>query len=230
MPTTSSPDVECVSLLLDRGVRCLGTDGPSMGAAHGGAPVHVAGLGGGMVFAESLANLAAVPDGAFFRFLPLKIARSSGGPGQRGRGRAPAADIVAATDDTLMVTNALHLRPGTRWRGRRTVLIGDAAHAASPATGQGASMALEDAVVLAKALRDADSPAAALARYERHRRPRVEHNMAVSAQLTANSTAGPAPSADGNQAQPPREHRRPPSQVDEDLIRLLDWRTPLPDA
>ncbi|WP_318552153.1 FAD-dependent monooxygenase [Kitasatospora fiedleri] len=51
------------------------------------------------------------------------------------------------------------------------MLIGDAAHAASPATGQGASMALEDALVLAKALRDAPTTEAALARYEHHRRP-----------------------------------------------------------
>lgn len=139
--------------------------------------------------------------------------------------RTPAADIVAATSDRLMVTNALHLSPGTRWHGRRTVLIGDAAHAASPATGQGASMALEDAVVLAKALRDAETPAAALDSYERHRRPRVELNIATSAQLTASRNTDRPPGTDGPQR---RDSERPAPRVDEELLRLLDWDTPLP--
>lgn len=78
-----APSVECIELLLDRGVRCIGTDSPSIGPAEGGAPVHVAGLGGGMVFIEALANLSEVPPaGAWFQFLPIKIARSSGGPGR----------------------------------------------------------------------------------------------------------------------------------------------------
>jgi 2-polyprenyl-6-methoxyphenol hydroxylase-like FAD-dependent oxidoreductase len=34
------------------------------------------------------------------------------------------------------------------------IVIGDAAHATSPSSGQGASMAIEDAVVLAKCVRD----------------------------------------------------------------------------
>jgi 2-polyprenyl-6-methoxyphenol hydroxylase-like FAD-dependent oxidoreductase len=141
--------------------------------------------------------------------------------------RTPTAEIVAATDDALMVTNALHLTPGARWHGRRAVLIGDAAHAASPATGQGASMALEDAVVLAKALRDAPTPGAALARYELHRRPRAERNMAVSARLTASRAADGARPAG---ADAPRDSERPASHVDEDLLRLLAWDAPLPDA
>lgn len=136
--------------------------------------------------------------------------------------RTPAADIVAATDDRLLVTNALHLAPGARWHGRRTVLVGDAAHAASPATGQGASMALEDAVVLAKALRDAETPAAALDCYELHRRPRVERNITASARLTSSRTDSPGPQA--------RDSERPASRVDEELLRLLDWDTPLPGS
>ncbi|MFK0192938.1 FAD-dependent monooxygenase [Kitasatospora sp. NPDC090308] len=134
--------------------------------------------------------------------------------------RTPCADIVAATGDDLMVTDALHLPPGGRWRSRRAVLIGDAAHAASPATGQGASMALEDALVLAKALRDTPTTEAALARYEHHRRPRAEQNTAASARLTA-----ARPSED---TRPPGDTRRPTdSRPDEALLRLLDWDTPL---
>jgi 2-polyprenyl-6-methoxyphenol hydroxylase-like FAD-dependent oxidoreductase len=43
-------------------------------------------------------------------------------------------------------------RPG--WGSSRALLIGDAAHAMTPNLGQGASMAIEDAVVLARRLRD----------------------------------------------------------------------------
>ncbi|MEU3495688.1 FAD-dependent monooxygenase [Kitasatospora cineracea] len=134
--------------------------------------------------------------------------------------RTPCADIVAGTGDDLMVTDALHLPPGGRWRGRRTVLIGDAAHAASPATGQGASMALEDALVLAKALRDTPALDAALARYEHHRRPRAEQNTAASARLTA---ARPAEDTRGGAD----TRRAADGGSDEALLRLLDWNTPL---
>ncbi|MEX1654100.1 NAD(P)/FAD-dependent oxidoreductase [Streptomyces pseudovenezuelae] len=119
----------------------------------------------------------------------------------------PAADLVAATGEELMVTNATEIPTGTPWRSGRILLIGDAAHAASPATGQGASMALEDAVVLAKSLRDAPHPDAALTLYETLRRPRVEHNITVSGNI---SRGTPTPSAAAR-----------PS--DEDLARLLEW-------
>ena len=58
-----------------------------------------------------------------------------------------------------------------RWHHGRACLIGDAAHAVGP---QGASLALEDAFVLAKCLRDLPDPAAAFATFERLRRGRVE--------------------------------------------------------
>lgn len=120
----------------------------------------------------------------------------------------PAADIVAATADDVLVTNASEIPPGTPWRTARTVLLGDAAHAASPATGQGASMALEDAVVLAKSLRDSPDTGSGLALYEALRRPRVEHNTVASGNLSRGGRGATVPR--------PRE---------EDLPRLLDWDT-----
>ncbi|MFJ8630420.1 FAD-dependent oxidoreductase [Streptomyces sp. NPDC093568] len=130
----------------------------------------------------------------------------------------PAADLVAATPDDLMVTNATELPAGTPWRSGRTLLIGDAAHAASPATGQGASMALEDAVVLAKSLRDAPDTDTALALYERLRRPRVEHNIAVSGNISRgiHTPSGPGPRGAG-----PHRHG------DDELMGQLDWNTGL---
>jgi FAD-dependent urate hydroxylase len=71
------------------------------------------------------------------------------------------------------------------------VLIGDAAHATSPSSGQGTSMAFEDAVVLARCLRDASTPEAAFVAYEEARRARVERVVAYSRRLGGTKTAGP---------------------------------------
>jgi 2-polyprenyl-6-methoxyphenol hydroxylase-like FAD-dependent oxidoreductase len=85
--------------------------------------------------------------------------------------------------DRVLVTNAYDLANVRVWHRDRAVIIGDAAHAASPATGQGASMALEDAVALAEAVRDADGIDAALVAYEERRREPVEANTAASARM-----------------------------------------------
>src|SRR5262245_34944466 len=59
------------------------------------------------------------------------------------------------------------------------MLIGDAAHAVSPNAGQGASQALEDAMMLAKLLRDcACDYRQAFVLFERERKPRVERVVA----------------------------------------------------
>lgn len=138
----------------------------------------------------------------------------------------PAADIVAATGDRLMTTNAHDLPAVTRWHTRRMLIIGDAAHAASPATGQGASMAMEDAVVLAKAVRDADTMETALGAYEKLRRSRTDENIAASARMTGART--PRAQA-GSGRDEPRQGPRPSAiREDQDLMRLLDWNARLP--
>nr|WP_249159555.1 FAD-dependent monooxygenase [Bradyrhizobium tropiciagri] len=65
-----------------------------------------------------------------------------------------------------------------RWNEGAVALLGDAAHAMLPFAAQGAGMAIEDAAVLAKALRDSRGEdgsgiASALQRYAEMRRPRV---------------------------------------------------------
>jgi 2-polyprenyl-6-methoxyphenol hydroxylase-like FAD-dependent oxidoreductase len=60
------------------------------------------------------------------------------------------------------------------WHKGHVVLVGDAIHAVSPTAGQGASLAMEDAIVLAQCLRDIQDGEQAFATYEGLRRERVE--------------------------------------------------------
>ncbi len=69
-----------------------------------------------------------------------------------------------------------------RWFTDRVVLMGDAAHAVTPHSGQGASMALEDALVLAACIGAEASPRAAFRRFESLRRRRVEAAVALGRQ------------------------------------------------
>jgi 2-polyprenyl-6-methoxyphenol hydroxylase-like FAD-dependent oxidoreductase len=61
-----------------------------------------------------------------------------------------------------------------QWFTNRIVLTGDAAHAVTPHSGQGASMAIEDALVLAACIQAEASPITAFRRFESLRRKRVE--------------------------------------------------------
>jgi 2-polyprenyl-6-methoxyphenol hydroxylase-like FAD-dependent oxidoreductase len=105
----------------------------------------------------------------------------------------PMLDIIRATPDIISGWNTYDFPRVPVWRNDRMVIIGDAAHATSPSSGQGASQAIEDAVVLAKCLRDIADPGEAFAAYEKLRRERVEK---VVAQGRRNGT-GKAPGAFG---------------------------------
>jgi 2-polyprenyl-6-methoxyphenol hydroxylase-like FAD-dependent oxidoreductase len=65
------------------------------------------------------------------------------------------------------------------WSSGRVVLAGDAAHCASPFTGQGTSLALIGALVLAHAVRRQPSLNEAFAAYEQRMRPFVALNQAL---------------------------------------------------
>jgi 2-polyprenyl-6-methoxyphenol hydroxylase-like FAD-dependent oxidoreductase len=74
-----------------------------------------------------------------------------------------------------------------RWSKGRFVLIGDAAHASSPMMGQGGSMAMEDALVLAQLLHSTDDWQRALEMFAIRRRARVNlvqaHSRAIGNML-----------------------------------------------
>lgn len=74
----------------------------------------------------------------------------------------------------------LDREPFERWQDGAMVLIGDAAHPMTPYMAQGAAMAMEDGVMLARALAETDDPAGALARFERTRMARASEVQAVS--------------------------------------------------
>ncbi|MEW2356456.1 NAD(P)/FAD-dependent oxidoreductase [Spirillospora sp. NPDC029432] len=105
----------------------------------------------------------------------------------------PGGALAAGTGaDTLQVVGALHIMPPVpRWHRGRMVLVGDAVHAPSNSTGQGASLAAESAIELARCLRDLPGPAPAFAAYERLRRSRVERIAARGARINTAKTPGP---------------------------------------
>jgi salicylate hydroxylase len=79
-------------------------------------------------------------------------------------------EIIQATPDAAIFKWGLIARkPLTHWSIGRATLLGDAAHAMLPFLGQGAGTAIEDAIVLARALAASTDHTAALARYEKAR-------------------------------------------------------------
>ena len=102
-------------------------------------------------------------------------------PGDIGELRAAYADfnpearrLLDACDS--VTKSALHVRdPLPRWSTGRVTLLGDAAHPMTPFMAQGACQAIEDAIVLARALEAADGAGVpdALQRYEAARKERT---------------------------------------------------------
>jgi FAD-dependent urate hydroxylase len=102
----------------------------------------------------------------------------------------PALMLVEATP-VLEAYPIYDMPTVARWHRGGLVLLGDAAHATSPASGQGAAMALEDALELAKSLRDHGDLEHAFFAYEQLRRPRVERVVRYSARVGNSKLPGP---------------------------------------
>jgi 2-polyprenyl-6-methoxyphenol hydroxylase-like FAD-dependent oxidoreductase len=107
--------------------------------------------------------------------------------------RIPAVEILGHVDPAeLVMTGAMEDLPTVpRWSNGRIVLVGDSAHATSPSSGQGASIAVESAIQLARCLRDLPTVADAFASYENLRRDRVERIIAAGARTNTDKAAGP---------------------------------------
>ncbi len=107
-------------------------------------------------------------------------------------GAEAQATAVLRSAAAVRTVNLGHvLKPLTRRHGDRIVLIGDAAHPAG--AGQGASIAMEDAVVLARHLAVAGTGAipGALAAFDRERQPRAGKLAKMETSNRDAKTAGP---------------------------------------
>jgi len=97
--------------------------------------------------------------------------------------------IVARLRDLVTDPRAVVYRPmetilvPTPWHRGRVVLIGDAAHSGTPHLAEGAAMAIEDAVLLAKILGPALELDAALSEFATRRMPRCQLVMETGLKL-----------------------------------------------
>ncbi|SDL45417.1 2-polyprenyl-6-methoxyphenol hydroxylase [Glycomyces sambucus] len=101
----------------------------------------------------------------------------------------PGGALLRSTGP-VQAHGALYLMPKVpTWHRGRLVLVGDSVHAPSNSSGQGASLAIESAIELARCLRDLPV-AEALPAYERLRRSRVESVAAQAAKANAVKAPG----------------------------------------
>ncbi|MFP3913765.1 MAG: FAD-dependent oxidoreductase [Actinomycetota bacterium] len=103
----------------------------------------------------------------------------------------PATELIEAGDLELYADNTHDLGHVPTWHRGPMVIIGDAAHAPSPSSGQGASLAMEDGIVLARALGAGPSVSEAFTRFEELRRDRVEKVVAWGAKTSNQKAPGP---------------------------------------
>jgi FAD-dependent urate hydroxylase len=140
----------------------------------------------------------------------------------------PAAQLVQATGPTdIMPASPIHaLTHLPAWHRGRMIVIGDAACAPTPSSGQGASLAVEDAVVLAKCLRDLPYEQA-FGAYERLRRARVERIAKVAARVNSSKAAGPVARVVRDAVLPVLMRLTANSkQVTQQYRYHIDWDTP----
>lgn len=84
------------------------------------------------------------------------------------------SDIIDKSQTPIIGYPIYDLATIPQWQKGPVCLIGDAAHAPSPSAGQGASMALEDSLVMAQCLRDITGTKAALTKFVELRKDRAE--------------------------------------------------------
>ncbi len=101
-----------------------------------------------------------------------------------------AVELIEAGELELAADNTHDLGHVPVWHRGPMIVIGDAAHAPAPTSGQGASMAIEDAIVLAGELEQTSSIEVAFATYEQCRRERVEKIVAWGARGSSDKVPG----------------------------------------
>jgi 2-polyprenyl-6-methoxyphenol hydroxylase-like FAD-dependent oxidoreductase len=105
----------------------------------------------------------------------------------------PGRELVEKTRaDELFAFGSMQIMPSVpHWHRGRMVLVGDAVHAPSSSSGQGASLAIESGVELARCLRDLPDVQSAFTAYEGLRRHRVEKVATRAARTNSSKEFGP---------------------------------------
>ncbi|MFC7548784.1 FAD-dependent monooxygenase [Plantactinospora sp. GCM10030261] len=151
----------------------------------------------------------------------------------------PIPALLAATEPDAVLRDDLHhlATPLPSYVAGRVAILGDAAHAMTPNLGQGAAQALEDAVILAatcgvpadagqhhNATAGGSDLAAALASYDRTRRPRSQEVARASARIgrMGQQLANPVLVAMRDAAM----RMTPPSAALRSMTRYAAWRPP----
>lgn len=101
--------------------------------------------------------------------------------------------IVSSTEN-IIVYPIYDLPRLNQWHKGRVCLIGDAAHAISPHIGQGASLALEDVVILSEILKHSEDFIEGFEQYYDERHERVE-KIVAQARGVGNNKTKPSPIA-----------------------------------
>jgi FAD-dependent urate hydroxylase len=146
--------------------------------------------------------------------------------------RTPALDLLRRTEaaDLVVVGPMEDIPTVPAWSNDRMVLIGDAAHAPSPSSGQGASLAIESAVQLARCLRDLPHQQA-FAAYEQLRRARVEKIIATAARTNSDKAAGPMARVLRDLLMPVAMKRlAKPEKMVWQFDYRIDWDTPVTEV
>ncbi len=87
----------------------------------------------------------------------------------------PIPELIAVTDESNIIKTDLYDRvPTLPWGKENITLVGDAAHPTLPTLGQGACMAIEDALVASKCLIENAEVIPAFQEYESQRFPRTK--------------------------------------------------------
>ncbi|ASW58071.1 NAD(P)/FAD-dependent oxidoreductase [Plantactinospora sp. KBS50] len=155
----------------------------NMTFGRSGAFIHLAAADGAVWWQAQIAD--PVPPERSARSAEQWLARTA----ELYRREAVPSAVIAATTglDPVVLMHAVD--PVPTWHSDRIVLVGDAAHPVG--AGQGASMAIEDAVALAVALRDEPTVGAALRAYDARRRPRVVKLLGTAEDNRGAKRAGP---------------------------------------
>jgi len=103
----------------------------------------------------------------------------------------PMAEIIGAAQDGFGAYPIHDMPTVAAWHRGPVAIIGDAAHATSPSAGQGASLAIEDAVTLGRCLRDLPVAGQAFEAFTALRRQRVERIVAYAARIGQTKIPGP---------------------------------------